>query len=497
MLANLSNEILILDANQSGISYLLYDINIRSELISAVDSVEAAINHFNTHNPELVIVSLSSNHDENIRFINWLDKLDKPVAIIAAASNGNAELAAAAVRSGATDFLDLGVDNAALALGQRIDRALSLVSQRSKTNELRRPLNDKENDSFIGRSQKMVEVAQLIVNAAKSNASVFITGENGTGKEVCAELIHRYSSRSSADLVTLNCAAIPDSLAESELFGHIKGAFTGAVANREGVAARANHGTLFLDEIGEMAIDTQSKLLRFVQTGYFNRVGSNSTESVDVRFVCATNRDPLEQISSGKFRQDLYYRLNVIQIHLPPLRERGDDIILLARKFLDRFNREEGKRFTQFSRETEQLLRAYSWPGNIRELQNIVRNVVVLHDDEIVIPSMLPIAIIKEQGERRSPGSPRATLTQQYKMIDQMQEIHKRANTANTIYRNDQSEATASREEELLESRPIRPLDDIIDESIKEAIDICQGNVAEASQKLGISASTVYRKLKN
>lgn len=497
MLANLSNEILILDAHQSGISYLLYEINIREELVSAVDNTEAAIAHFNAHSPQLVIVSLASNHDENIEFINWLDKLDKPVAIIAAASNGNAELAAAAVRSGATDFLDLSVSNAAFALGQRIDRALSLVSQRSRTDELRRPLNDKENDSFIGRSQKMVEVAQLIVNAAKSSASVFITGENGTGKEVCAELIHRYSSRKQAELVTLNCAAIPDSLAESELFGHVKGAFTGAVASREGVAARADDGTLFLDEIGEMAIDTQSKLLRFVQTGYFNKVGSNSTESVDVRFVCATNREPLEQISAGKFRQDLYYRLNVIQIHLPPLRERGDDIILLARKFLERFNQEEGKQFKQFSRETEQLLRAYSWPGNIRELQNIVRNVVVLHDDEIVIPSMLPIAIIKEQGERRVSGGPRTAVTQQYKMIDQMQEIHKRATQANSLYRDEYGNFSEAIDSTDSSERAIKPLDDVIDESIKEAIDICQGNVAEASQKLGISASTVYRKLKH
>ena len=196
-------------------------------------------------------------------------------------------------------------------------------------------------------------------------------------------------------------------------FGHVKGAFIGAVTRRECVAARANDGTLFLNEIGEMPIDTQSKLLRFVQTGYFNELGSNSTESVDVRFVCATNREPLEQISAGKFRQDLYYRLNVIQIHLPPLRERGDDIILLARKFLERFKQEEGKQFKQFSRDTEQLLRAYSWPGNIREPQNIVRNVVVLHDDETVIPSMLPIAIIKEQGERRVSGGPRTTVTQQ------------------------------------------------------------------------------------
>lgn len=492
MLSNLSTEVLLLDRNNAGLSFLLYEIDVREELVSNFDSVEAATAFFNEHEPELVIVAVSSSNDDNIRFINWLDKRDKPVAVIAAAYNANAELAAAAVRSGATDFLDLNVDDAQVALGQRIERALSLVSQRSKANALRRPLNDQSNESFIGSSQKMVEVAQLIVNAAKSSASVFITGENGTGKEVCAEMIHRYSNRKAAELVTLNCAAIPDSLAESELFGHIKGAFTGAVANRDGVASRANNGTLFLDEIGEMAIDTQSKLLRFVQTGYFNRVGSNTTESVDVRFVCATNRDPLEQITSGKFRQDLFYRLNVIQIHLPPLRERGEDILLLARRFLHRFNEEEGKNFTQFSNETEQLLRAYSWPGNIRELQNIVRNVVVLHDDEIVIPSMLPIAIIKEQGERRSPRASSSPLTEQYRMIDQLKELQERVNAGNSVElsgRNEPNDGT--------QRQTIRPLGDVIDDSIKEAIDLCQGNVAEASQRLGISASTVYRKLKN
>lgn len=496
MLSNFSYEVLLLDGNNSGLSFLLHEIDIRGELIKSVDSVEAATSFFNEHEPELVVVSVTNHNDDNMRFINWLDKRDKPVAIIAAAFDANAELAATAVRSGATDFLDLSVDKAHVALGLRIQRALSLVTQRSRNNALRQPLNDQSDEAFIGRSQKMIEVAQLIVNAAKSNASVFITGENGTGKEVCAEMIHRYSSRRDSELVTLNCAAIPDSLAESELFGHMKGAFTGAVSDRDGVATRADKGTLFLDEIGEMAIETQSKLLRFVQTGYFNRVGSSNTECVDVRFICATNREPLEQITSGKFRQDLFYRLNVIQIHLPPLRERGEDILIIAQRFLERFNAEEGKNFKQFSPETAQLLRAYSWPGNIRELQNIVRNVVVLHNDEIVIPSMLPIAIIKEQGDRRSGRS--AALAEQYKMVDQLQILQQKIDeSARVTLKGAESTNQASDAVENVDKQSIRPLGDVIDESIKDAIDLCEGNIAEASQRLGISASTVYRKLKN
>ncbi len=492
MLSKFSSQILVFDQANCDVTLLLIEAGAREELLFYSDNLQQAKAAFEKSLPQVVIVVVAeSSRAHELEFINWLSNHRSPTAIIAATPTSNPEVTAAAIRSGASDFFNLNTSGSSTSqlLAERILRAVSQVAIRTSVDEARKPLNDTDQPSYIGSSQKMVEVAQLIVNAAKSNASVFITGENGTGKEVCAQLIHRFSARSDDELVTLNCAAIPDSLAETELFGHVKGAFTGAINDRQGVARQADNGTLFLDEIGEMAIDTQSKLLRFVQTGYFNRVGSNQIENVDVRFICATNRDPMEQIQSGKFRQDLFYRLNVIQIHLPPLRERGDDIVVLAERFLAKFSQEEGKRFTRFSPETIDLLKVYSWPGNIRELQNVIRNIVVLHDEEIVLPSMLPIAIIKEQGERRAENLPpqNSSLARQYKMIDQIKALNSRA--ANAISLNESIDAEANRQ-------TIRPLGDIIDESIKEAIDLCEGNVAEASQRLGISASTVYRKLK-
>ncbi len=243
---------------------------------------------------------------------------------------------------------------------------------------------------FIGASMSMQAVYRIIESAAPSKATVFITGESGTGKEVCAEAIHQCSPRSEQPFIALNCAAIPHDLMESEIFGHVKGSFTGAQGDRKGAASLADGGTLFLDEICEMDLDLQSKLLRFIQTGTVQRVGSGKLETVDVRFICATNRDPLVEVKAGRFREDLYYRLHVIPLTLPPLRERGEDILLLARTLLQSYAKEENKRFKDFDVEAARVLLDYPWPGNVRELQNVVRNIVVLNDKELVSPDILP-----------------------------------------------------------------------------------------------------------
>jgi two-component system repressor protein LuxO len=236
----------------------------------------------------------------------------------------------------------------------------------------------------------MQAVYRTIEGAARSRASVFITGESGTGKELAAEAIHKASPRANKPLVALNCGAIPRDLLESEIFGHVKGAFTGATENRIGAARQADGGTLFLDEIGEMPLEMQVKLLRFVQTGSFQPVGASRPEKVDVRFVCATNRDPLAEVEAGRFREDLYYRLYVVPIELPPLRERGDDVLLIARHFLRQMAKEEDRAFRGFTPETEAAIRRYPWPGNVRQLRNVIANIVVLHDAEWVEARMLP-----------------------------------------------------------------------------------------------------------
>ena len=309
----------------------------------------------------------------------------------------------------------------------------------------------------------MQSVYRTIETAAPSRATIFITGESGTGKELCAEAIHRLSGRQRQQLVALNCAAIPKDLMESEIFGHVKGAYTGAVSERIGAAGRAHGGTLFMDEVCEMELELQSKLLRFLQTGCFQKVGSSVTEQVDVRIVCATNRDPLQEVAAGRFREDLYYRLHVIPLHLPPLRERGDDVLRIAEVFLQDFSREEGKRFLRFSEPARKALLSYPWPGNIRQLQNVIRQIVVLHDGTDVMFDMLPDALRSPKDARGEPLVASVT----------------------------SGEISLP----VMDKSPVRPLSEVERTAILHAIEVCHGNIPQASRLLEVSPSTLYRKL--
>jgi len=306
-------------------------------------------------------------------------------------------------------------------------------------------------------------VYRIIDAASPSKATVFITGESGTGKEVCAEAIHASGPRAAKAFVAINCGAIPNDLMESEIFGHTKGAFTGASSDRKGAASMADNGTLFLDEIGEMDYDLQTKLLRFIQTGTFQKVGSSKTESVDIRFICATNKDPLAEVAAGKFREDLYYRLHVIPVHLPPLRDRDQDILELANHFLKKFSAEEKKDFQNFSPEVEVILASYQWPGNVRQLQNVIRNIVVLHNHQEVTKEQLP--------------PPIDTALSDIEVASRTQEIKRLAKPGEDRH-----------------SVTIKPLADIERETIERAIELCDGNVPQAAALLEVSPSTIYRK---
>ncbi len=264
------------------------------------------------------------------------------------------------------------------------------------------------------------------------------------------------SPRKSKQLVAINCASIPKDLLESEVFGHVKGAFTGASADRLGAVLQADGGTLFLDELCEMDLSLQAKLLRFLQTGSVQRVGEDKPRPVDVRVVCATNRDPGAEVAAGRFREDLYYRLHVIPIELPPLRDREDDVLLIARRFLAQYAKEEGKAFSSFDPDVETAMLAHNWPGNVRELQNLIRKVCVLNSGEVVTLSMLP------------------------------KELQGKANLA----------AGAGKEQLLQRSdEAIVPLETVIQRTIQAAIDKCGGNIPRAAQALGLSPSTLYRRL--
>jgi two-component system nitrogen regulation response regulator GlnG len=261
---------------------------------------------------------------------------------------------------------------------------------------------DLQLDGFVGRCPAMVEVYKAIGRVANQNVIVLINGESGTGKELVARAIYQHSGRSDKPFLAINCAAIPESLLESELFGHEKGAFTGADRRRIGKFEQCNGGTIFLDEIGDMPLATQGKILRLLQDQKFERVGGNETIQTDVRIIAATNRDLKAFSEQGKFRPDLYYRLSVFTIRLPPLRERGDDLPMLVNYYLRRFNRELGKEVREVAPETMERLRRYAWPGNIRQLQSVVKQALLHATGSVLIPAFLRSA---ETATETPPGS--------------------------------------------------------------------------------------------
>ena len=322
--------------------------------------------------------------------------------IVATSSRGSVSSAVEAMRAGADDFLVKPYQAAELAR-RLLTRLAEPVPSILPTDAPAAGTEQPGFHHFIGGSPAMRALYEQIRRVAPSKAPVFVTGESGSGKEVCAEAIHACSTRASGPFIAINCSAIPRELMESEIFGHVKGAFTGAHEDRPGAAELAHGGTLFLDEICEMDLALQAKLLRFAQTGTVRRVGDTRLRHIDVRFVCATNREPAREIEAGRFREDLYYRLHVLPLHLPALRERAGDVAMLARAFLVRFAEEEGRHFRGFTPGAEAAIEGHAWPGNVRELQNVIRRVVVLHDGEQVSAEMLALASPYEAARDTGP----------------------------------------------------------------------------------------------
>ena len=405
-------------------------------------------------NPQLILLDLMLPDADGMEILKDVRDEGRDAAVIVATANGSVNKAVEAMQLGAADFLVKPIAP---------ERLLVTIRNAIKTVALQKVVAAVQGDAprnryhgFIGASLAMQAVYRVIDAAAASKATVFITGESGTGKEVAAEAIHKQSPRRDGPFVPLNCGAIPRELMESELFGHVKGAFTGAVSDHAGAALRADGGTLFLDEIGEMDLNLQVKLLRFLQTGTVQRVGSSKLEKVDLRIVCATNRDPLKEVEAGRFREDLYYRLHVIPLHLPPLREREDDVLLIARALLKQYADEENRRFTGFAPDVEAIVATHPWPGNVRQLQNVLRNIVVLHDAVLVERSMLPPPLNAVTPVERTP------------------------------------------EPVVAGVRPVNagivPLWQVERDAIESAIAQCEGNIPKAAALLEVSPSTLYRK---
>lgn len=339
---------------------------------------------------DLILSDVRMAEMDGIAALKAIKSYNPAIPILIMTAYSNVESAVEAIKAGAYDYLTKPLDFDTLQL--TLARALEHTSLKSENQDLKQRLRfDQQN--FIGRSEPMRKLLEMIAMIAPSEATVLISGESGTGKELIARAVHANSLRKERPLVSINCAALSESLLESELFGHEKGAFTGADKRREGRFMEADQGTLFLDEIGEVSPLMQAKLLRAIQEREIQRVGSNQTLSVDVRLIAATNRDLLADVEAGRFRQDLYYRLNVVTVDSPPLRARREDIPLLAMHFLAKFaerNRKPVKGFTPLAMD---MLLKYSWPGNVRELENSVERGVILLSGDFISEKELPLSI--------------------------------------------------------------------------------------------------------
>lgn len=420
---------------------------------------------FQDMRPSVVLLDLMLPDRDGLEVMQEILAIAPETRVIVITATGAINRAVEAMRAGAHEFLLKPFNE------QRFLAAIRNASRQDAETQIpdaeeTEPLNTM---GFIGSSNVMERVYENIRTVAGSMATVFITGESGTGKEICAQAVHDLSNRSNGPFIPLNCGAIPNDLLESEIFGHLRGAFTGAISDKPGAAAMADGGTLFFDEICEMSMELQTKLLRFLQTSMIQPVGSVRPVKVNVRIVCATNLDPLEQMRLGKFREDLYYRLHVVPLHLPPLRERGNDVMEIANSALQKFSTEENRLFTGFSDEVEAFFRTHPWPGNVRQLLNVMRNIVVLNNERTVTMDMLP------HDFRRS---------REFAPVAQS-------------FSNEIAAAPVPTEQQTTELDSLigKTLDEIERIIVEETIARNSGSIPVAARVLAVSPSTLYRKI--
>ncbi|MEA5115617.1 MAG: sigma-54 dependent transcriptional regulator [Geobacteraceae bacterium] len=405
--------------------------------------------------PDLVLLDIWMPRIDGIETLRKIKELYPSLAVIMMSGHGTIETAVKSTKMGAYDFIEKPLSLEKLLVCVR--NALGMMRLKDENDSLRvLAFGERQ---MTGSSPVMVKLKEQILLVAPSNASVLITGENGTGKELVARSIHFHSQRKEKPFVEINCAAIPEELIESELFGHEKGAFTGAVSQKKGKFDLADGGTLFLDEIGDMSLKTQAKVLRILQERKFERVGGNRTIEVDVRIIAATNKVLEEEIRAGAFREDLFYRLNVVPFTVPPLRERQEDIPLLAEHFLDTFSRREGIGHKVITHQAMEALKGYAWPGNVRELKNVVERLVIMTPGTTVDINHLPESIIS--GEL-------------------------------------QSEAGAGRLDGVLELSTLREArEEFEKEFILQKLEENNWNISKTAEVIELERSNLYRKLKS
>ena len=431
----------ICDAVQRALERVGYQVQTSLSAMDALEKIRKAC-------PDMVICDVKMPSMDGMSLLERIKEYDPDILVLMITGHASIETAVEAVRRGAQEYIQKPFSPAQIRL--LVDRGFESKRLLEENVYLRTELGQiNRTNVVIGKSQAMEQLFNLVAKVARTDSSVLITGESGSGKEVVARLIHFHGARAAAPFVTVNCSAIPKDLLESELFGHKRGAFTGALYNKRGSFEQADRGTFFLDEIGDMRLEMQAKILRVLEDKKIKKVGSEDEKQIDVRVVAATNKDLAEEIQAGRFREDLYYRLNVVQIEIAPLRKHKEDIPLFARHFLRLFSAEMKKPATDFSDEALSLMMSYDWPGNVRELRNAVeRALIFASPGEVIRTSHFPPELRGKNGK--------------------------------SVY---------------LPSRALKSLETIEIEYIREVVDACGGNKLKAADILDISASTIWRKL--
>ena len=387
--ANPRAQLLIVDDEASMCEFLEIILQKNGYQVSSRQSARAAIKDLETGTFDLVISDINMPEMSGLELLQLIKEKSPSTEVIMITAYASTDTAIQAMKRGAYDYIIKPFNNDEILL--TIEKALKNSQLQRENRRLQQELEKRYGfGNLIGKSPAILKVYELIQRVAQTRANILVTGESGTGKELVARAIHYTGPRKDQPFVTVNCGAIPEQLMESEFFGHEKGAFTGAIKTRDGYFAAADSGTIFLDEIGEIPPALQVKLLRVIQEKSFMRVGSTVERAVDVQVVSATNRDLESAVSEGSFREDLFYRLNVITIDLPPLRERSSDIPLLARHFLQQYNQEYGREIDDISQEAINIMLNYGFPGNVRELENIIERGVIMETGTVITPASLP-----------------------------------------------------------------------------------------------------------
>lgn len=445
------SAILVVDDEPNTREALQIILQAEGHAVLTANSGYAALHHVQHHPIDCVISDVKMSGMDGLTLLQRIKQQDPGIVVVMMSGHRDVTAAVAAMKQGAFDYLAKPFGKAQVL--QTVQKALTLRTVLVENLSLKRQMQDHiAHAQVIGSSPAWRQVRQLVEQVAPARATVLLSGESGTGKELIANLIHRLSPRAERPFITLNAAALPATLLEAELFGYEKGAFTGAQQRKPGRFELADGGTLFLDEIGEMPIDLQVKLLRVLQESTFERLGGTRTLHVDVRIIAATNKDLAQEVAAQRFRQDLYYRINVIAIALPPLRERPEDIPLLVHHFLRKHSQRNQKDITAIQQEVLQRLQAYRWPGNVRELENVIERAVVLAQDTTISVTELPPHL-----QDQKP----VTVPNNHVIIP-----------ANTT------------------------LAEIEREAIIQALQHCGGNRQITARMLDIGAATLYRKLK-